>query len=88
MRRVESPKVTSFLDRMAAEEAKTLYRQRSRVAEFVNAWIKEKIGLRQFHVRGLRKVTMEATWACLTYNIKQWIRLCWKPRLVAAAAQA
>jgi len=31
--------------------------------------------LRQFHVRGLKKVQMEMLWACLTYNLQKWIRL-------------
>jgi hypothetical protein len=55
------------------------------VAEFPNAWIKDKIGLRQFRLRGLVKVTLEAVWACLTYNVCQWIRLCWKPQQLAQA---
>ncbi len=54
---------------------------RSESDDKFNAWIKEKIGLRQFHLRGLVKVGMEALWACLTYNIQQWIRLVWRPRL-------
>ena len=29
---------------------------------------------RQFHLRGLVKARLEALWACLTYNIQQWIR--------------
>jgi hypothetical protein len=66
--------------KMETEEAKAIYRQRGAVAEFPNAWIKDKIGLRQFRLRGLVKVGMEALWACLTYNIKQWIRLCWRPQ--------
>jgi len=68
---------------MGTPQAKALYRQRSEVAEFPNAWIKEKFGLRQFHLRGLIKTGIEALWACLTYNIKLWIRLCWKPGLQA-----
>jgi hypothetical protein len=43
--------------------------------EFCHAWIKSKLGLRQFHVRGLKKVQMEMLWACLTYNLQFWIRL-------------
>jgi len=43
--------------------------------EFCHAWIKSKLGLRQFHVRGLKKVQMEMLWACLTYNLQHWIRL-------------
>jgi Transposase DDE domain len=51
------------------------YRRRSRVIEFCHAWIKSKLGLRQFHLRGLAKVQMEMLWAGLTYNLQQWIRL-------------
>ena len=43
--------------------------------EFCHAWIKSKLGLRQFHLRGLAKVQMEMLWACLAYNLQQWIRL-------------
>jgi len=46
-----------------------------RVIEFCHAWIKSKLGLRQFHLRGLAKAQMEMLWACLTYNLRQWIRL-------------
>jgi hypothetical protein len=68
---------------METPEAQSIYKQRAGVAEFPNAWIKDKIGLRQFRLRGLVKVTLEAMWACLTYNICQWIRLCWKPQRLA-----
>jgi transposase len=74
----EAPAVAAFRAKMQTEEAKQIYRQRGGVAEFPHAWIKAKIGLRQFQLRGLIKVTIEATWACLTYNIQQWIRLCWR----------
>jgi hypothetical protein len=78
VREEEAPAVVAFRAKMATEEAKQIYQQRGAVAEFPNAWIKAKIGLRQFRSRGLIKVTMEATWACLTYNIQQWIRLRWR----------
>ena len=84
IRRVDGPAVISFREKMATEEAKAIYRQRAHIAEFPHAWIKEKMGLRQFHLRGLLKVGMEALWACLTYNIQQWIRLVWRPRLAKA----
>jgi len=80
-RAVDHPAVTAFLEKMKTEKAKEIYRTRGPIAEFSNAWIKAKIGLRVFHLRGLLKVGMEALWACLTYNIQQWIRLCWRPRL-------
>ena len=64
---------------MKTAEAVTIYKERAGVAETPNAWIKDKFGLRQFRLRGLAKVGMETVWACLTYNISQWIRLCWQP---------
>jgi len=80
-----TPEMVAFQAKMGTPEAQAIYRQRAGVAEFPNAWIKDKIGLRQFRLRGLAKVTLESLWACLTYNICQWIRLCWKPqRLVQA----
>jgi transposase len=75
------PEVASFAAKMETDEAKEIYKQRGPIAEFPNAWIKDKLGLRQFELRGLDKVGTEALWACLTYNIQQWIRLRWRPRL-------
>jgi transposase len=71
----ESPLVMAFRKKMASEEAQQRYRRRGRIAEFCHAWIKSKLGLRQFHVRGLVKAQMEMLWACLTYNLQHWIRL-------------
>jgi transposase len=79
-RAVDDPVVVAHMEKMQTEEAKQIYRQRGAVAEFPNAWIKEKIGLRQFRLRGLIKVGMEVLWACLAYNIQQWIRLRWRPQ--------
>ncbi len=56
-------------------------KERGETAEFPNAWLKDKFNLRQFRVRGMVKVEMEAIWASLTYNVQQWIRLRWRPRL-------
>jgi len=79
--RIEEPSaVQAFRDRMQTETAKAIYRRRAQVAEFPNAWIKSKLGLRQFHVRGLLKVAAETLWAALTYNIQQWMRLLWRPQ--------
>jgi len=71
----ESPVVMAFRKKMASQEVQEQYRRRGRIVEFCHAWIKSKLGLRQFHVRGLAKVQMEMLWACLTYNLQQWIRL-------------
>lgn len=71
----ESAVVIAFRKKMASEEAQQRYGRRGRIVEFCHAWIKSKLGLRQFHVRGLVKVRMEMLWACLTYNLQHWIRL-------------
>jgi transposase len=80
VRGVDHPVVVAFNEKMQTEAAKQIYKQRGAVAEFPHAWIKDKLGLRQFCLRGLIKVGMEALWACLTYNIQQWIRLRWRVR--------
>jgi len=79
LRQQKSEAVLAFEAKMKTAEAVTIYKERAGVAETPNAWIKDKFGLRQFRLRGLAKVGMETLWACLTYNISQWIRLCWQP---------
>jgi hypothetical protein len=75
LRTQETEAMIAFRQKMATPEAQQQYRRRSRVIEFCHAWIKSKLGLRQFHLRGLAKVQTEMLWACLTYNFQQWIRL-------------
>lgn len=79
----EHPHVTAFRAKMQQEDAKAIYRQRAPVAEFPNAWLKEKLKLRRFRCRGLRKVTAEATWAALTYNLQRLFKLLpeWREQL-------
>jgi transposase len=84
----ELPEVAEFRHKMQSEEARKIYRQRAQVAETPNLWNKAKFKLRQFNVRGLRKVGMEALWACLTYNIRQWMRLRWRTQGAVATAMA
>jgi transposase len=75
----ELAEVAEFRHKMQSERAREIYKTRAQVAETPNLWIKAKFGLRQFSVCGLVRVGMEAMWACLTYNIGVWIRLCWRP---------
>jgi transposase len=85
--RGEDPAATAaFKTKMETEGAKTIYRQRSQIAEFPHAWIKERCGLRQFRCRGQNKTSMEATWACLSYNIIRWFSI--RRKLNAAATAA
>jgi transposase len=77
--RVYPEAVAEFREKMKTERAREIYRQRPQVAEFPNARIKDRIGLRKFVLRGLHKVRIEALWACLTFNVVQWICKCWAP---------
>jgi Transposase DDE domain len=82
--RIEEPAATiAFKAKMNTEQAKQIYDQRSRIAEFPHAWIKQHCGLRQFRCRGRLKASLEATWACLSYNISRWF--CIQRKLSAPA---
>ena len=70
---------------MTTDEARKLYRTRAEIAEFPHAWIEDKFGLRRFRLRGRQKVRAEAVWACLTYNIQQWLRVSWRRSVLVAA---
>jgi transposase len=84
--RLEEPAATlAFKAKMATPEAQQIYRQRSRIAEFPHAWIKQRCGLRQFRCRGLLKATLEATWAALSYNLTRWFALKRQPTLTQTA---
>jgi len=85
VRAEDSAEVKKFRAKMETEEAKALYKKRGAVAEFPHLWIKDKFGMRRFSVRGLKKVNIEALWLAVTFNIQQWIRLRWKPRLLQGA---
>jgi transposase len=84
--RIEEPEQTTrFKAKMQTDEARAIYKQRSKIAEFPHAWLKERCGLRQFRCRGRIKVTMEATWACLSHNIIRWFAIRREAALQAAA---
>lgn len=80
------PAVAAYRAKVVTDEARAIYRTRSQVAEFPNLWLKAKHGLRQFRLRGRAKVLMESIWAALTYDIQQWIRLCWLKRTLLQAS--
>ena len=85
--RLEEPATTTaFKAKMATEQARQIYAKRSQIAEFPHAWIKERCGLRQFRCRNRLKVAMEATWACLSYNLTRWFSVRRNPNLATASA--
>lgn len=82
----EHPSIVAFREKMSGQEAKSIYRMRGAVAEFPNAWIKDKIGLYKFRLRGRVKVRAEALWAGLTYNVMIWVRMIWCPQTAQTVA--
>jgi transposase len=79
----DSPAVAEWRQRMATDEAKTIYRQRAATAECVNALARNR-GLQRFLVRGLRKVKAVALWYALAHNLMRAVTL----RAVGAQAVA
>jgi transposase len=83
----EKAEVVAFRAKMATEVAKAAYKKRGEIAETPYAWIKDKFGIKKLRLRGKVKASTEILWACLTYNVMQWMRLIWrKPEKVALQA--
>jgi transposase len=88
IRMSENEEVAAFREKMKTEAAQEIYKKRGPVAEFPNAWIKDKLGIRKFRLRGMAKAGTEALWGAFTYNVQQWIRLSWLPKRMAEATRA
>jgi hypothetical protein len=72
---LEHPAVERFKEKMATENGKAIYKQRSRIAEFPHAWLKTKLNFVRFRSRGVAKATTEALWACLAHNLQRYFAL-------------
>lgn len=72
---IYDPVIERFDEKMRQPEALAIYKQRAPLAEFPNAWIKTKLKLRRFATRGLEKVSCEALWAALTFNLQRMFQL-------------
>ncbi len=70
----DSPEVVRWRQRMANEEAKAVYRQRSSTAEWANAQVRQH-GVSQFTVRGLAKVTTVMLLVAVAHNLLRWSAL-------------
>jgi hypothetical protein len=81
----EQPATAALREKMKSGQAKQIYKKRGATAEFPFAWIKEKLGMRKFRLRGLAKATAEAIWGVLTRDAMQWERLSWRPKVARAA---
>jgi len=71
----DSEAVAAWRQRMATDEAKTIYKQRAATAETVNADAKAHRGLDSLSVRGRDKALGSACMFALTYNILRLITL-------------
>jgi transposase len=60
---------TAWRKRMQTDWAKAIYQQRAPTSERPNAEFQERLGLRRFAVRGLRRVRCVALWTALAYNV-------------------
>ncbi len=70
----DTDEYAKFRKRMDQEEYKDLYKQRPSVAEFPNADCRNR-NLRQFPVRGLKKVKAVALWHALAFNFMRMLNL-------------
>ena len=68
----DSPEVVAWRERMATPEAKAIYKTRGSLAEWANAQVR-RLGLTQFTVRGIAKVTTVATLIAVTHNLLRWL---------------
>ena len=74
--RDDSNEMAQFRQRMATDDAKTLYKTRPSIAEFPNAVCRNH-GLSQFRVRGQIKTKAVALWHALTHNLQRMMTLGW-----------
>ena len=73
-RPADSPGVAAWRQRMATEDARTIYKQRASTVECVNALARQR-GLRQFNVRGPVKTRAVTLWSALAHNLKRCLSL-------------
>ncbi len=78
----DNDEMAAFRQRMATDEAKTLYKLRPSIAEFPNAECRNR-GLYQFKVRGLKKVRTMSLWHAIVFNFQRMTTLGWLDRVKA-----
>jgi transposase len=81
----DSAAIAEWRQRMGTPEAKEIYKERASTAECVNA-ISRNRGLRQFPVRGLRKVRAVALWFAIAHNLMRAVALRAEAALAAIGA--
>ena len=67
----DTPEVIGWRERMSTEAGKAIYRQRSAVAEWANAQVRQH-GVSEFNLRGLSRVTSFILLVAITHNLLRW----------------
>ena len=70
----DPPAIAAWRQRMGTEAAKAIYKERGATSECVNAIARNR-GLRQFLVRGLRKVRAVLLWFAVAHNLMRAVTL-------------
>ena len=73
--RQRSPLTARMADKLQTDQAKQAYRRRKWIAEPPNGWIKNVLGLRQFSMRGLHRVSAEWKLVCMALNLRRMAKL-------------
>ena len=70
-KKLVDPVLVAMAGKLKTEEGREIYRQRACTVEPVFGIIKAALGLRQFLLRGLAKVSGEWNLVCLAWNLKR-----------------
>ena len=71
----DPPEIATWRARMSTEEGKKSYKERASSAEWTNAQVKQRHGVRQFSIRGLSRVTSMMLLVAITHDLLRWIAL-------------
>ena len=74
-KKIVDPVLLAMADKLQTEAGRKKYRRRASTVEPVFGIIKAALGLRQFLLRGLKKVSGEWNLVCVAYNLKRLHRL-------------
>jgi len=70
-----SPLTAQMADKLQTDEARNAYRRHKWIAEPPNGWIKHVLGMRQFSLRGLHRVSAEWKLVCMALNLRRMATL-------------
>lgn len=65
------PNSAAMNAKFKTRETQAAYRKRKWIVEAPNGWIKSVLGLRQFSMRGLKKVQAEFKLVCMALNLRR-----------------